>query len=188
MYLYIYEGYAGNRIKAASTEMLVLRALSMYMAEENGDPGTDAEIIRGAKGKPEFRDLPVEFSVSHTGSLWVCLMGKQRSGIDIQLLRNVRYEKISERFFTRDEHHYTELWGIDGFLDIWVRKEAFIKYLGISIGEGINRFSVVRDDKLAESAVLRGSRAFFEEIEISEDIRCVCALREREEIWTRTIN
>ena len=47
------------------------------------------------KGKPYFEALPVHFNVSHSGMLWVCMVGDAPCGIDIQIgLPPVAYHEL----------------------------------------------------------------------------------------------
>ena len=64
MYLFICENYKDR----GKTDELVRAALEAFIAETGFDPGgSSREILRTEKGKPYFAELPVEFSVSHTG-------------------------------------------------------------------------------------------------------------------------
>jgi len=91
----------------------------------------EAEIQRTDRGKPFFVDVPIEFSLSHSGLMWMCLFSDGPCGLDLQLVEHERdWKNISRRRYTAGEQHYVELWGIEGFYEIWVRKEAFGKCTG----------------------------------------------------------
>jgi len=117
-------------------------------------------IQREAKGKPYFADLSggkykgksaVHYSVSHSGNWWGCLMAEEPVGFDMEVCREkINYEKIAQRFFTKEECEWIHSYGLDAFFDIWVRKEAYVKYLGSGLGEGLDSFSVIENGHLAQ--------------------------------------
>lgn len=92
------------------------------------------EICRTDKGKPFFPDLPIEFSLSHSGMMWMCMFSQSPCGLDLQIVEEHRdYDNIARKRFTKEEQHYVGLWGREGFYEIWVRKEAFGKCTGQGI-------------------------------------------------------
>lgn len=131
---------------------LITKALKDYNNRKslalNEESMESAVIIRDSKGKPYFQDLGVHFSVSHSGHWWSCLMSGEPVGLDIEVLRErENFLKIAERFFTKEESEFVEQNGIESFFEIWVRKEAYIKYVGTGISEGLSSFAVVKDSK-----------------------------------------
>ena len=108
------------------------------MVDENGEP------------------YPLSVSVTHTGDWWICAVGETSVGIDAEL-RNRRVDpKLVRRICTKEELQWLEqeLAGVpdelrdertcEKLLWLWVRKEAYVKYLGTGIGEGLKTFSVVQ--------------------------------------------
>lgn len=176
MHLYIKEGYAGGK---EQTERLIWQALHQY-EQENGIEFAkeNARICRQERGKPYFDCIPVEFSVSHTGDLWVCLMneGNQPIGVDIQIERNTDYEKIAKRYFTQDEQQYISKHGRCGFFRLWARKEAYAKYTG----DGITR-------KLSDVSTQNNIDVFFMDFQIKEDVAGACCTKEKSDLWIRKI-
>ncbi len=129
--VYIYEGTTSSE---ELSHRLALDAVVHYCLEK--EIAFDDEINKwteGEKGKPFFEDLPVHFNVSHSGFLWVCMVGEAPCGIDIQVGQemNVRkYDKIIQRYFTPNEQLFCEKYGTEGFFRIWAHREAFGKYTG----------------------------------------------------------
>ncbi|QAT42597.1 4'-phosphopantetheinyl transferase family protein [Aminipila luticellarii] len=141
MILYVYNG---KEHKGKNGEELIKRALKDY----SGDVYKDAVIRRGKQGKPYFENVPVNFSVSHSGSLWVCLVAVFPVGVDIQLCKELPYEKLAKRFFTEEEAAYVQQKGAEAFFQVWTRKEAYVKYTGLGFsGQGFSTFSVVERRK-----------------------------------------
>ena len=179
MYLYVFEGFRGGPDRKEQTETLVIKATEAFAAE-NGLvlDGMSREILRTDKGKPYFREIPVRFSVSHTGDLWVCLIsdGSDPVGVDIQMIRETRQEKVADRYFTADEKEYLQCHGTDGFFRIWTRKEAYAKYTGIGLTK-----------ELAEISTLNNSEVEFVDFDIRAGVKGACCVKEKGDLCLRTI-
>lgn len=137
------------------------------------------EICRTEKGKPFFVDIPVEFSLSHSGMMWMCLFADKPCGLDLQVVSGGREEtrnrdRIVKGRYTPEEQHYVELWGEEGFYEIWVRKEAF----GKCTGQGIfSEMPSMVDEKIDLKGELErdGVTYQMQAIEISPEVKCaVC--------------
>ena len=141
-------------------------------------PVTEGKILREEKGKPYFVDIPLEFSLSHSGLLWMCMVSQQPCGLDLQHVKECKFEEISARLYTPEEQHYVELWGLEGFFDVWVRKESFCKCTGQGIFSHMP--SVVdKKSELVMEAEWEDKDYFFTEITIAPDIKCaVCTIDE----------
>lgn len=177
MYLYVYEGYQGGTGGQQRTEELVRRAAECYIREERLNLGTvSGRILRTERGKPYFQEVPVEFSVSHTGGLWVCLMDAQPVGVDVQEIRSCRREKIAERYYTTDEREYVQSRGEPGFFQIWARKEAYAKYTGDGFTEKLRVFSTLKDTSVE-----------FIDFDICTGVKGSCCMKEKRELWIRQI-
>lgn len=169
MYLYLYynqnkkkeqsPGDRGNRLN--SSEELVRKALRDYCRRiglEISDELLDNTMIeREEKGKPYFIGLQepsIHYSVSHSGCWWGCLMADEPVGFDLEIIRDkVNYEKIAQRFFTAEECDWILSAGPEAFFEVWVRKEAYVKYLGTGLAEGLDSFTVVTDGGLSVQVV-----------------------------------
>lgn len=111
------------------------------------------EIKREDKGKPYFISgnalaLPY-ISVSHTSNYWVCALSQSGAlGIDIEA-RNRKVRSKTVKALHPLEQQYLSLFPkesrewTDEFLNIWTRKESYIKCLGSGLSEGLSSFSVV---------------------------------------------
>jgi 4'-phosphopantetheinyl transferase len=164
LYLYYNENKVESRTRSGMSERLVRKALSDYCRRRL--PGISAEslaaidIAREEKGKPYFQGLPadrsgripqVHFSVSHSGNWWGCLMADEPVGFDIEVCRDrVSHEKIAGRFFTEEESDLILSGGPDVFFEVWVRKEAYLKYLGTGLAGGLDSFTVAENGRILE--------------------------------------
>lgn len=126
--------YTSNFIEAS--EAALRRAASHLTKEAESD-----FLIHRVRGKkPYFESHPdLHFSISHSGTLWICAFASTEIGCDIQIHREItRYDKLSKRWF-----HPNELKNVTyerDFYDIWSRKEAFVKAIGCGINRDFNKF------------------------------------------------
>lgn len=136
---------------------------------EEGAGFTPGDFMEEEKGKPYLLGNPVHFSVSHSGLLWLCMVGGAPCGIDIQQEQDCSYEKISARHFNEVEQEYIGREGLPGFFRLWTMREAYGKYTGRGFyGE---MPSLVSED--GQPATEAGG-VFFHEIEIGSGIYCTC--------------
>lgn len=182
--IYIYDGYFE---KGENGWPMIREAAARYGAEMGlAIDFKSAEIVRTEKGKPFFVELPVEFSLSHSGMMWMCLFSDRPCGLDVQVVTDSREENrkrrnITRRFYTQEEQHYVELWGEEGFYEIWVRKEAFGKCTGGGI---FAKMPPMVDEKadLKDVLELDGIIYQMQSIEISPEVKCaVCVAASQQE-------
>lgn len=183
--IYIYDGYFEKGDKGWP---LIRAAAGSYAREAGLEYDFDSvEICRTEKGKPFFVDVPVEFSLSHSGLMWMCMFSERPCGMDLQVVEPKReYDKIVRGRFTPEEQHYVELWGREGFYDIWVRKEAFGKCTGNGI---FSDMPSMVDEKTDLKTVLEweGLTYHMEGIDISPEMKCAACMSEKEEIELRIL-
>ncbi len=177
MYLYVYGHYQGGREGRQNTERLVRRCAEMYIAEKRLSMGSvPGEILRTPRGKPYFKEIPLDFSVSHTGSLWVCAMDAGPVGVDVQAVRSCPYDKIAKRYYAPDERAHVAAKGEPGFFQIWVRKEAYAKYTGEGLANSMRSFSTLKSDGVE-----------FVDFEIRKGVKGSCCMKEKRELWVRDL-
>lgn len=127
------------------------------------------EIRKSEKGKPFALDGP-EFSISHSGPFWGCVVSEDPVGFDIQIMKeDADFAGISRRFFTEAEYNYlinedNNGSGLDAFYSIWVRKEAYIKLTGKGLSQGLSTFSVADENGVFDS-VNNEEKYWFTDIE-----------------------
>ncbi len=88
-------------------------------------------IIRGDFGKPYVDGNPVFFSIAHSGGEGVVLISDRQCGVDFEVIKKRKTSAVFKRLSAREKEE------IQGdyikFLQNWVAKEAYIKYLGGTI-------------------------------------------------------
>ena len=149
-----------NRIESTCARALARTALSRYAAvdprawsfavSERGKPqiaGPLAEPLPGPTATP-----PLEFNVSHTEGLVLCLVARGRAvGVDGEFLgRRSDIELLSRRCLSSAEQQ--ALWALPAtaqarrFLLHWTLKEAYLKARGIGIGLPLAEITILADD------------------------------------------
>ena len=179
MYLYIYEGFRGGPDRKRLTEELILKAIEQFAVETGASyESMSREICRTEKGKPYFKEIPVEFSVSHTEDMWVCLIdsGEYPVGVDIQKIKDTNKEKIAARYYTDDEKACLQANGEEAFFRIWTRKEAYAKYTGKGLTRELTEFSTLDNDEVE-----------FIDFEVRTGITGSCCVKENGVLCLRVI-
>lgn len=155
-----------------------------------------AELSKNDHGKPYFALLTehagqgwpsLHFSVSHSGPWWACAVDLRPVGFDIEYpARHERFGTeqgqqrllaIARRFFTEEENEFLlkNKDNFDAFFSIWVKKEAYLKYLGTGISRGLSSFSVIRKYDFLESIQDRqGNVAYVRSINLTQDLIVAC--------------
>lgn len=167
--------YEGDTSKDELSRRLAQDAVVAYCHAAGIALDEDINVIKeGENGKPYIEGLDVEFNVSHSGLLWVCMVGRAPCGIDVQVSKemNVRkYDKIIQRYFTLNEQDFCDRYGTDGFFRIWTHREAFGKFTGRGVYGDMPEF--VGDDGLLKIEVIdpvTGRKAYVKDEPIAPDI------------------
>ena len=126
--------YEGDTSKDDLSRRLAVDAVKAYCSAAGIAFDEARNLMReGENGKPYMEGLDVGFNVSHSGLLWMCMVGPAPCGLDLQVNREInikKYNKIIQRYFTPNEQDFCERYGIEGFFRIWTHREAFGKFTG----------------------------------------------------------
>lgn len=167
--IYIFEG----KFKQGNPgQHMVKHAANLYCQEKGLDCKIETfDIIRTAKGKPYFDGAPIEFSLTHSGKLWMCMFSQNPCGLDLQIVKDCSFKSIAKRYYTPNENSYVEATGLNGFFDIWVRKEAFCKMTGQGLFTDMPDM-VNKDGMLLQKMNWCGRIYNMKEIFVSDDLKC----------------
>ncbi len=145
------------------------QAIFRFCMEYADDLGMDAitgeaillaKIIRTPRGKPFLQGIPcIHFSVSHSKTIWGCAIDSHPIGFDIEDFprfnrngdtdaenkKDGKWIKLSGRFFTEAEQDYVLSGGERAFLKLWVKKEAYLKYKGSGLSDGLAGVELIKD-------------------------------------------
>lgn len=113
---------------------LILR----YAIEERGYDFSSVILGSEKGGKPYVKNLPVHFSISHSGDFALCVLSDSPVGADIEELTSYN-PGIAKRFFGKNEQLAIERFSEtedknNMFFRIWTLKEAYSKMTGRGIG------------------------------------------------------
>jgi 4'-phosphopantetheinyl transferase len=117
----------------------------------------------GPHGKPILASN-LQFNISHAGDRVACIFTRGRPvGIDIERIRdNLDIEAIAERFFSASEFLALQRLGtaerLTAFFNIWARKEAFIKSMGLGLFYSLQQFDVSAEPESAAVLAIQGDK------------------------------
>jgi 4'-phosphopantetheinyl transferase len=116
-------------------------------------------------GKPFVTNIPnFKYNFSHTKNAIALGISNNEIGIDIEKIRDIDIT-LAKRFFTRHEYNYvTEKQTQLRFLEVWTKKEAYLKFIGKGLSVTLNSFSVFDVDAV-----------IFSNFQIGDYIVSVCA-------------
>ncbi len=105
----------------------------------------------GKSGKPYFSEVPLLFSLSHSGAVCLCALSTSKIGADVQLHTKGELDKLAKRVLDDRELGILETLETDKekeyyFFERWAVKES----IGKCTGEGI--FSLLDREKKEEFA------------------------------------
>ena len=102
----------------------------------------ESEISYTPQGKPYLASGEKHFSISHSGEMVIMAFSDSQVGIDIELIKNRDYKKISQKYFIEEEQK--RISSLESFLVLWTKKESFLKYTG----DGLTKIKdlVILDD------------------------------------------
>lgn len=124
------------------SDLLIRITIHQDLNIENCDISFDTNIY----GKPFLRNnLSVHFNVSHSQNMIAVAISNKPVGIDIEYTKNVNLE-IARRFFNESEIEYIKTSSQATnrrFIEIWTKKEAYLKYLGVGLNKSLKSFNVL---------------------------------------------
>lgn len=90
-------------------------------------------VLKNENGKPYFKDNDIYFNISNKDNITVAVTSFNPVGIDIEKLtfKNM----VVKHFFSKNEQEVIKK-SLNKELDfttIWVKKEAYLKYLGLDL-------------------------------------------------------
>ena len=121
---------------------LLYRAAAVYSGLSEAELGP---VETTPQGKPFFPEHPdLHFSISHSGSWWMCGFSSHPLGLDLQIHRtHFSPKKLSRRFFHPVEDAFLDKKDYIPFFDLWCAKESWVKYTGHGFYDPPESFSVV---------------------------------------------
>ena len=123
-------------------EMLARRAISEWC----GVPEESIVFETTAHGKPYAKDLNIEFNISHSADMVVCVADANPVGVDIEKIRPLDLNTAKKIFGeeeiryifecipdAEDYNHYLNDAVLQRFFELWTKKEAYGKLVGMGL-------------------------------------------------------
>lgn len=132
-------------------------------------------LCREETWKKPYFEYPrgVEFSISHTGNIWMCAVADAAVGLDVQEANRCNRDKLSKRFFHPKEDAWLNRHQYSGFFHIWAAKESYLKYSGVGLSYGMDGFCVIEEDGFAREIDGISQRHFVCSLEKDEKDGCL---------------
>ncbi len=108
--------------------------LRSEISKRTGVPTTKISFVKGPHGKPYLNGGEVQFSISHTKGAVCVAVGEAADGeigVDIERCDRRASDRLKERVLCENERMFA--YNDEGFIRIWVKKEAFLKRMGIGV-------------------------------------------------------
>jgi 4'-phosphopantetheinyl transferase len=149
-YLRCLPGFMRNEINrcaftADRKNRLAGRLMLLHVLRETGNGSLIHKWALGKYHKP-FIEGWKSFNISHSGERAVFSYGTNLMGIDIEKKEEADFLQLiswfhpaEQEFIMRAQHTR------DAFYEIWVKKEAFLKAVGIGIADQLHRFNCIND-------------------------------------------
>jgi 4'-phosphopantetheinyl transferase len=124
--------------------------LREVLARALGARPAEIEFRYGPHGKPQLSAAPLQFNISHSGSLAVIALAGVPVGVDVELPRARRSDDIARRFYAPAE--VQRLFAepdarrrADAFFRLWTCKEAFLKVTGEGLSRSTRSYEIALD-------------------------------------------
>ncbi len=104
-------------------------------------------ISRTDSDKPYFKNCEIKFSISHSEDYVAVAVSDNEIGVDIEKITDKDRDNMIDRFFLPSEqefYHNSEDKPV-AFVVLWTRKEAYLKYTGKGITEGLSEYDVTKN-------------------------------------------
>jgi 4'-phosphopantetheinyl transferase len=135
----------------------------------NGDPAA-LRFNRNAQGKPFLEGGELDFNVSHSRDrLLIAVTAGRAVGVDIEFRRDgLNMKSIAKRWFAPEEQTFFKSLEnpADGFFEVWAKKEAYVKALGVGIYKDLNTFAVPVGECPFSPNIGSDGRWFFQTLKI----------------------
>ena len=100
------------------------------------------DIFYNENRKPYIKNNPIFFNISHSGEYIVCVVSDKEIGVDIQKI--TIKDKVVDRICTTNELKYPIT--PEYFTILWVKKESYVKKLGIGLSYGLQNVDTTTID------------------------------------------
>ena len=158
---------------------------SVQLAREAAGISLDHDPL----GRPMDADGACHLSISDTKGWWVMLTADSPCGLDIEEKSRGISEAVVKKLHPLEQQYLSGLsagsseWR-EEFLQIWVRKEAYMKFCGEGLSLGLSKFSVL-DEALSYAPLTQAKnhpQACLMPVDLGNGLACAAALQQSEEL------
>jgi 4'-phosphopantetheinyl transferase len=163
---------AAKFIKPDDAEGFILSRglLRRILADCLNMDASELQFNCNAQGKPFLEGGRLDFNVSHSRDrLLIAVTAGRAVGVDIEFRRNgLNMKSIAKRWFAPEEQAFFQTLEKpeEGFFEIWAKKEAYVKALGVGIYKDLNTFAVPFGEKPFFPNIGKDGQWFFQTLEI----------------------
>ncbi|MER7466114.1 4'-phosphopantetheinyl transferase superfamily protein [Streptomyces sp. NPDC097981] len=141
--------YPGDRHRYTAAHLALRRLLGACLGRDPAAVVITREpctVCGGPTGRPAVAAADLHFSLSHSGDLALCAVGRTPVGVDIEAASPVGEDgDLRDLLHPRERQELLALAPLerrDAFLRCWTRKEAYLKGTGAGLAHGIDRHYV----------------------------------------------
>jgi len=111
----------------------------------------EIKIARSEYGKPYLINYTnIHFNVSHTIDAIICAISEENIGVDIERIKSFNMGVV-QKYFTKQEQNYIfkeKEKQNERFVEVWTRKEAYVKWTGKGMKVSFQSFDTLKDKKI----------------------------------------
>ncbi len=149
--------------------------LNKQLAKELKTPSDSLNINSKNWTKPYIPNTDIDFNLSHSNNLFCFAITKTgQIGVDIEKINNIKYMySIVNNYMHINEINYiydnfiSNKDQISRFFEIWTRKEAFLKMLGIGISTELSQINMTPNNRTISINDLRGIKISYKKVFIN---------------------
>ena len=142
--LFVPTGKAGRKQEDVRLLAYALRGYVLY--RQYGLAPERQQWRTTVHGRPYLSAHPkIDCSLSHSGSMAACAVGRPFVGVDIQKVKRAVSLPLAQRVCTRTELRWLwqkeEAQRVEAFIGLWALKESYLKWSGEGLSRSMRSFS-----------------------------------------------
>ncbi len=99
----------------------------------------ESDIIYNEYGKPYLKNNAFYFNISHSSCYTVLVISSKEIGVDIEKI--TMRDRVIDRICNDEEKKLIK--SAEDFTKMWVKKESYVKYLGIGLSYGLENVNTL---------------------------------------------
>ena len=118
--------------KDVSSRKLLKKVLTTLNIHDN--------LVYNEYGKPYLKRNEIYFNISHAKPYTVLVISNKEIGVDIEKI--TMKDKVMKKVCTEEEKKLIKT--ADDFTVIWVKKESYVKYIGVGLSYGLKNVDTLK--------------------------------------------